>query len=113
MDRFTKEANARDRVVMNKITNLERAQKPSYIPKGNPFPKNKIEEDRSSSSQIQNTLAPTNVVGKNTSSDDEESEDEQIDEQANLVEADVFNIFLVGSYTHPPISEVTLKEEKE
>jgi len=90
MEMFTEEANARDRVIMNKITALEKAQKSSYIPKGRPFPKKQSEEDRSSSSQIPNTLAPDNAVEPDSSFDDEgsegdESEDEQIDEQANLV----------------------------
>jgi len=34
-------------------------------------------------------------------------------EQANLMEVGVFNILLGGSYTHPLVSEVILKEEKE
>lgn len=38
------------------------------------------------------------------------SDDEEVDEQANLVESDVFNILLGGSYTYPPISELTIKE---
>lgn len=41
----------------------------------------------------------------------EESEDEKTDEHSKLVESDILNIFLGGSYTHPPISEITLKEE--
>jgi len=54
------------------------------------------------------------AMEQDSSSEDEQSEkgksdDEEVDEQANLVESDVFNILLGGSYTHPPISEVTVK----
>lgn len=63
-------------------------------------------------------MAPTNAIEPDPSFEDEESEgeeseDAETDEQANLVESDIFNILLGGSYTHPPISEVTLKEENE
>jgi len=118
MENFTEEANARDKVIMNKIIALERAQKSSYIPKANLFPKNKSKEDRPRSSQIPNTLARTNVVELDSSSEDEESEgeeseDEQTGEKANLVESKISNIFLGGSYTHTPIIKVALKEENE
>lgn len=86
---------------MNKITALEKAQKSSYIPKGKPFPKKLNEEDKPSSSQVPNTLAPTNAVEQDSSSEDEQSEsdesdDEEVDEQANLIEFNVFNILLGG-----------------
>jgi len=84
MEKFTKEANARDRVIMNKITALQRAQT-NYIPKGKPFPTKQSEEDRLSSSQFPNTFATTNVVEPDSSSEDEESEEgesegEEVDE---------------------------------
>lgn len=89
---------------MNKIIALERAKKSSYIPKGEPFTKKKNEEDKPSSFQVPNTLAPPNAVEQDSSFEDEESEkdesdDEEVDEQANLVEFDVFNISLGGSCT--------------
>lgn len=118
MENFTKEANVHDRVIMDEIIALERAQKSSYISKGKPFPKKQSEEVRPNSSKFPNTLAPTNVVEPNSSSEDEESEGEeseveQTDELANLVESEIFNILLGGSYIHPSITEVTLREEKE
>ena len=63
-------------------------------------------------------MALTNAVEQDSSSDDEQSESDRSDDdetnyQTKLVESDVFNIFLGGSYTHPPISEVTIEEEKE
>jgi len=39
MEKISEEVNSRDRLHLNKITALERAQKSSYIPKGKPFPK--------------------------------------------------------------------------
>lgn len=60
MEKFTKEANSRDRFIMNKITALERAQKSSYVRKGKPFPKKKNKEDRPNLSQFPNALASTN-----------------------------------------------------
>ena len=77
MEKLTEEANARDRVIMNKINALERAQKSSYIPKGKPFPKKQSEEVRSNSSQIPNTLAPTNVIELDSSFEDEKSEGDE------------------------------------
>ena len=103
---------------MNKITALEKAQNSSYISKGKPFPKRKSEEDKPSSSQVRNTLVPSNAVEQDSSFEDEQSEsdesdDDETNEQANLVESDIFNILLGGSYTHPPISEVKTKYGKE
>lgn len=110
--------NSRDRLYVNKLTALERAQKSRYIPKGRPFPKKQNEEDKPRSLQVPNTLAPTNVVEQDSSFEDEhsyedESDDEEVDEQANLVEFEAFNILLGGSYIYPPTGEVTIKEEKE
>jgi len=68
MKRFTEESNAHDRVIMNKIIALQMAQKSNYIPKGKLFLKKQSEEDRSSSSQIPYTLAPTNAVEPDSSS---------------------------------------------
>ena len=73
--------------------------------------------DKPSSSQVPNPLALTNVVEQESSSEDKqsdenESEDEEINEQTNIVESKAFNILLGGSYTHLPIREVTIKEEK-
>lgn len=50
MERLGEEVNSHHRVIMNKITALERAQKSSYIPKRKPFPKKQNEEDKPSSS---------------------------------------------------------------
>ena len=55
----------------HKLTALERAQKSSYVPKGKPFPRKKNEQDNPSSSQIPNTLAPTNAKEQHSSSEDE------------------------------------------
>lgn len=117
MDKLNEEMNSRDRIYMNKLTALERAQKSSYIPKGKPLPGRKNEEDKPSSSQVPNTLAPTNAIEQDSSfkdeqNDEDDSDEEEVKKQANIVESEAFNILLGGSYTHPPISEATIKEEK-
>jgi len=109
MEKLSEEVNSRNRLYMNKITTLERPQKSSYISKEKPFPKKQNEEVKPSSSQVPNTLAPTNAVEQDSSSeeeqnDEDESDDEEVDELANLVQINVFNILLGGSYTHLLIS---------
>lgn len=119
IENLNEEINSRDRLYMNKLVALERAQKSSYNPKRKALcQKAKWRKDKPSSSQVPNNLAPTNAVEQDSSSKDEQSDEDEnndgeVDEQTNLVEPDVFNILLGGSYTHPPISEVTFKEEKE
>lgn len=44
MESLSEEFNSCDKVIMNKITALKRAQKSGYIPKAKPFLKNKNEE---------------------------------------------------------------------
>lgn len=115
MDKLSEEFHSWDRTVMNKITALEKAQKSNFVPKGKSFPRKQSDEEKPSSSQVSNTLAPTNIVDQDSSFEDEpyesdESDDDEIDEQTNLVEVDIFNILLGGSYIHHPplpINEVT------
>lgn len=118
LDKISDEMNSRDRLYMNRFTSLEKAQRLSFIPKNKPFPRKANDEGKQSSSQVPNTLTPTNVVEQESSfkseqRDEEESEDEENDEQANIVDSHAFNIMLGGTYDHPSISEVTLEEEKD
>jgi len=74
MEKLSEEFHSRDRVVMNKVTALKKAQKSSYIPRAKPFPKKQSDEEKPSSSQVPNNLAPTNAIEQDSSSEDEQSE---------------------------------------